>query len=505
MGTHAFFDQITAEDVFDLPDGGVPGGWVDCSAMSTAAAINAAAAAAPAGSTIWLGPRPSSAPLVVTEPLIYQERQRWLGAGGRSGLTIVKAGAGLASGLPIMAATGWYNNAGDADEAVVIEGIKFDLDSLTGRHGLIVYNFWSTFRDLHFVGAAGSTAKCLLITDKTRNGSTISSNSHSENTFEQLRFDNTTGGAGHFYQESLNSNSNQDGHLVDSFFSGCSGTAVLMGRAAGWTIENNHFYGTRHDAISANACYATKIQNNYIEDFGVENTSAAPQNGYYSGITAVILNGKPSIISGNTVSINEPATIAWVRATCIAVRPGSGQLLAKAVITDNAVAISNNTPVGTGSEGFRIGEGGDTGRQLEFSMAGNLISPRAAFASQIFKHNTTCRQMKEPLQTRSYTAVTGTITLDNQYEMIQNFTCTGNVTVDPPASSVHARDGEPMQLRFLASGAQRTITFNASMRLSTGIASRSFIVPSGEILAAAIEWSSLVTDYIITAATISAN
>lgn len=108
--------------------------------------------------------------------------------------------------------------------------------------------------------------------------------------------------------------------------------------------------------------------------------------------------------------------------------------------------------------------------------------------------------------TRAYTGVSGTVTLDNDIQLMQNFTVTGDITsVNPPASNANSKDMAPMQLRFLASGATRSITFNASIRLSTGISSRVFSVPSGELLMVAVEWSSLVSDYIITAATISAN
>lgn len=488
--------------VRELPTGdAIPamGGWVDCSAMTTVTEINAAAAAAPAGSTIWLGPRPASSPLVVDATLIVQERQRWLGAGGRNGLTVLEAAAGLGSGLPMMASIGWYNNAPDADEGIWIEGIKFDLNAKTGRHGLVVYNFWSSFTDLHFVDGDGSASHALHVTDRARDTTTISSNSHSENRFWALRFDNTTGGAAQFYAESNNNISNQDGHLTDSFFAGADGPCVFIGRAAGWTVENNHLYGVGTNGIDLLNCYATKCIGNYVKDFGTNNVAAA----FYSGISMTMLSGKPSICANNSVTLDEPTTALYTRAVCISVRAGSAQTDARVAVVGNAVSIEVDDLLA--SEAFRIGEAGDTGRTLYFSFVGNLLNDRDNFVSQIFRSNGSTRQMKDAPGVRAYTGVTGTHTLDNECEMIQNFTVTGNVEIDPPASNVHARDGEPFQLCFLASGGTRTITFDATMRTSTGVTRGPHSVASGEVLRAAVEWSSLVTDYIITAVTVSAN
>ncbi len=481
------------------------GGVVDCSAMTTAAAINAAAAAAPPAATIWLGPRPPDAPLIVNETLRIYGRQKWLGLGGRELMTCLEAGPSLPAGAPMMAADGWLGNAGDADEPVIVKGIRLDLDGRTGRHGLVVYNFWSWYDDLMISGADGANIHCLHVTDRASNNTTVSSNSHSENVFSHLRFDETSNGAGHFYAESNNGLSNQDGHLIDSFFAGSDGICIRITRAAGWTIENNHLYGCGDNAIDLSACYATKVIGNYVEDFGMNNVTTGPTGGYYTGINfATILDGKPSICANNTISHPEPATVVANRWTCLGFRAGSGQLAAVVSVNGNAIVLEG-AATGNNGEAVRFGEGGDSGRLLTFAYAGNVIYPRGVWESYIFRDAPTCRRQAEPTWTRNYTGVTGTHTLALGGETLQKFTVTGALEVDPPASAAESMDGQPYKLVFLASGATRAITFDASIRTSTGVTRGPYSVPSGEVLIALIEYVADIADYVLTAATISAN
>lgn len=502
MGTHALFGQVTEADIFDLVPG--IGDWVDCSAMTTAAQINAAAAAATPAATIWLGARPPTDPLVVNETLVIYGRQRWLGAGGRELLTCLVAGASLPTGDPVMAAEGWLNDATDADEPVTVEGIRIDIANRPSHHGIVVYNFWSLYRDLMISGANGVGYHCMHVTDESQGG-TESTNSHSENRYVDLRFDETSNGAQHFYAESNNGLSNQDGHLIDSFFAGSDGICIQITRAAGWTIENNHLYGCGDNAIDLLNCYATKVIGNYIEDFGTNNVTTGPTGGYYTGINlATILDGKPSVVSNNTISHPEPATVTANRWTCLGFRAGSGQNSAVVSVTGNSIVLEG-AGTGNNAEAVRFGEGGDTGRLLTFSYAGNVIFPRTPWESYIFRHNPTCRYQKEPTWVREYTGVTGTHVLALGSEMFQNFTVTGALEVDPPASNAGVMDGEPYTLHFLASGGTRAITFDASIRTSTGVTRGPYSVASGELLIALIKYSSLINDYVLAAATVTAN
>lgn len=477
-----------------------PGGWVDCSGMTTAAEVNAAAAAAAAGSTIWLGARPASAPLVCNETLIVRPFQRWLGAGGRQMLTVIQAGASLPAGAPLMAALGWTTSGNVADDPIHVSGIHFDLAGRTGRHGLVVFNFWSHFEDLQFAGVTGSTACCIRVTDRASDGSD-SSNSHSENTFVRIRVNGTSGGAHGFWAESNNGLSNQDGHLVDSFFAGVTGYACYIGRAAGWTVENNHFYGTGENAIELGACYATKVIGNYVEDFGANNATTGPVSGYYTGINMTFLDGRGSVLANNSVSLLQP-TPTWSgnRLVAIGLRAGSGQLDAAVVVSGNNVTHANPAASGATTQAFRVGEGGDSGRMLHVRWAGNGIHPRAEFTTPIDRHEPTTRvwSTDEPFA-RAYSGVTGTWTLD-AYECTRRVTgtLTGDTTLAAPTNG---SDGVEIQLVLWASGAQRILTFDAGLERLGGVLA-SYTIPSGRKARVSLRCSTVdgTTDWIVEAA-----
>lgn len=56
-----------------------------------------------------------------------------------------------------------------------------------------------------------------------------------------------------------------------------------------------------------------------------------------------------------------------------------------------------------------------------------------------------------------------------------------------------------------ANGGSRDFVFSSSFRLSTGIPSRTLTVPSGQVLLAAVEYSTLISAWTIVAATVSSS
>lgn len=372
--------------------GGGLGGIVDCSAMTTVSQINTASLAAPDGSIIWLGRRPPSTPLVQDDTLIYRPRQKLLGAGGRDQLTCLQAGPSFPAGKPLVAAQGYMGNGTSADSPVAIVGVHLDVNNKAGSHGLVVYNFWSHFEDIQVAGCNGPGAHGFHVTDRGVDGVTVSENSHSENTFQRLRFDAFIGKASMFWAENTNGlgNSNQDGHLKDSFFASNgadSGYGVRIGRAAGWSIENCHFYGIGYDAINLTNCYATKVIGNYVEDFGGDdgaNNGQDPTYGYYSGIVlGSVLNTRASVVMGNTVSVHQPLSPTGNRWSCYSVRAGSGQTLANVVMVGNTAVWALDSLAGLSpnrSYAYWLGEGGDSGRMLYVEWAANQIQSALAWA-----------------------------------------------------------------------------------------------------------------------------
>jgi hypothetical protein len=365
------------------------GGIVDCSAMTTAADINAASLAAGPGSLIWLGRRPSSAPLVLEATLVLRPYQKIMGSGGRPRLTCVQAGPSFPAGQPLIAAAGYLGNATSADNPASVVGVNLDANGKTGSHGLVVYHFWSHFEDIQVENVDGAAAHGIHATDRGIDGTSVSTNSHSENTFIRLRMDGFTNGAHGFWAESTNglNNSNQDGHIVDSFFASIPGVAITVTRAAGWTVHNNHTYAIGSTAIRLQNCYATKVTNNYIEDFGENDAAGA----YYNGIALdSVLDTRASIVANNTVSTAQASATVSNRFACFYARAGSGQLRANVVFVGNTATFAGGQPTTSKSVAYMFGEGGDTGRMLYVEAAANQIeatgwwmNPRLIAASTV--------------------------------------------------------------------------------------------------------------------------
>lgn len=72
----------------------------------------------------------------------------------------------------------------------------------------------------------------------------------------------------------------------------------------------------------------------------------------------------------------------------------------------------------------------------------------------------------------TYAASLTPVASDGNYRVV---TATGDLTLNPPTSPA---DGQMMRLRFIASGAQRTITFAAGFRRPSSIAA-TLVIPSG--------------------------
>lgn len=81
----------------------------------------------------------------------------------------------------------------------------------------------------------------------------------------------------------------------------------------------------------------------------------------------------------------------------------------------------------------------------------------------------------------------------------QAMVCTGDVTVLVPTGPTDA----VLRLALLASGAERQVTFSTGIRVTTGIERGPHAVPAGEVLLAALQYSALVSDWVLTALTVT--
>lgn len=501
-------------------------GAVGDGATDDTTAIQDAIDNTPEGGVVWFG----SGTYLISNTLVLRQRRAYVGAGGRSMLTTILAHLNL-SGKPMLAAEGWVDNAADADDPIIVKGLHLNGDSVTGCHGLVVYNFWSHFEDIQVGNLDGSGTWGILATDLGSDGETVTSNSHSENTFVRCRFYDFTNEAGGFHAESNNGLSNQDGHLTDSFFGGLTGYGIQIGRAAGWTIENNHLYAIGFDAINLGNCYATKVIGNYVEDFGGQNEASpgAPTFGFYNGIALTsVLDTRASIVANNTVSSLQPDEPEGNRFTCYYARAGSGQEKANVVFSGNSAVFARNDYPGGDSGpavkrtvGAQFGEAGDTGRMLYVRWAGNQFDGANLSwfqaVSQVNFDTVTVLQdatldtatlrlpasyLPRVLGQISASSGSGTVAVNAAGGAnLINFTATGDVTFQVPTGG---QDRLVLRFAVLASGGTRNVSFASGYRLSTGLSSRTFAVPSGEVLIAAAERVDLASAWVLTAATVSA-
>lgn len=96
--------------------------------------------------------------------------------------------------------------------------------------------------------------------------------------------------------------------------------------------------------------------------------------------------------------------------------------------------------------------------------------------------------------------VAATVTMDASVSSIHNVQSTD--TTLAVAVPTNPTDRQVLRCAFKKStAAALTVNLNASIRLSTGLASRSFSLASGEVLLCALEYSTLVGAWVLTAAT----
>ncbi len=142
-------------------------------------------------------------------------------------------------------------------------------------------------------------------------------------------------------------NSVTDSDILDSWIANSGQSAINMDNAAGWKIRGNHLYGIKQNAIYANRCFNTSIDENIIEDFG-----GAGGNTWY-GIACTLQGDIASVISGNKVNMfnAEPSTGNFVYIGIPQVNYDFGQ-----------IAVVGNTILGSGGSrdtglSYQLGNG----------------------------------------------------------------------------------------------------------------------------------------------------
>ncbi|OBC03369.1 hypothetical protein A5784_14140 [Mycobacterium sp. 852013-50091_SCH5140682] len=313
-------------------------------------AINNAIANSPVGSTIFF---PQGTYLASNRIVLYPDRQ-YLGAGAavgaRAAIIKQKNGTNLTGGL--LVAQAWNTNAATCDNPVLLQGICVDGNSANNAtstaHGIVLTNFWARAINCAVFNVKGDGIR---LTDTTANGANIVSNSCSENVVQWCKFDNIGGDA--IRNVSGNGNSNMDGFCENNLISTVAGNGILLDKGAGWKVRGNHLYGIGVNAIDISKAFATVVEGNYIEDFGLQATNGV----WYSGITLTQLDGRGSQIVNNFIGTTEPSSSVGAYIYLLA-KSGSAQTDAQVIVSGNAIhGPSSPTTKGTGLY-FDVASGG---------------------------------------------------------------------------------------------------------------------------------------------------
>ncbi len=233
-------------------------------------------------------------------------------------------------------------------EHLTIDGNKGENSS---ANGLVVRSWQTVLEDLLVENTPGDG---IQVTDLSRNGvalKTTQVNGRISNVF-------VTGSGGDGIHVVDTGNSVTDWNLLDSWVAYSGKSAINLENAAGWTVRGNHVYGVQQNALYANRCFATAIDQNYIEDFGGAGGSET-----WFGIACTVQGGAASVISGNRVFMFAPevSSARFVYIGVPAVNYGTGQIS----VTGNVIrGAGGATDVGLdyqvgGGEGLNLSSSGN--------------------------------------------------------------------------------------------------------------------------------------------------
>lgn len=308
------------------------------------ASLNAKLAATPVGATVLL-------PNLTVDTAVgidFPPGREYVGPGaafGYAGFTLrQRTGAALTTALA--ATSGYWSNATTSDNPTVFRNICFDGNSASCPSStasvLVIMGFWSRVEDCLVYN---SPADGIRVTDTPQNGTPIL-NSSSENVVRGCRVDGAVGAG-------INVVSNAFNGPLDGFIENCRlkdcGYGIVANRAAGWRIVGNHLYGIGFNGIDCDGGFATRITDNYIEDFGGHGAS-----GFYAGIQLKLYDGYGSVVSGNTIGvIMADAGSSYYP---ILVSSQTGQVGAECTVLGNVL----NGSGGTNGAGLALYAGGGT-------------------------------------------------------------------------------------------------------------------------------------------------
>lgn len=257
----------------------------------------------------------------------------------------------------------WLNNNAFNSAPAIIENVQLD-GNRTGNPystccGVIMQSFWS---EINRCMLTNIPLHGVMLTDTTTNGTVLSS-AGSENKITRCKFWYVTQDG--FRSVSGHSGNNEDGFFTENFVSGTGLSGANIDCLGGWQIRGNHLYGIGGNGIAGSVGFATKVIDNYIEDFGGGNAPGY----FYSGIGVSQVNGRASHVSRNFVGSLDPAVNSSFY-QMLSVGASPTQASALAIITDNSLI---GPPAPAGSRALVLQNFG-SGSVLTAVVAGNQVA-----------------------------------------------------------------------------------------------------------------------------------
>jgi len=250
-------------------------------------------ASAPGDQIVIKGPCLISATIKLADNRTYR-------GDSRTG-TVLKQADG--ANLPAMlASSSWVNNAtfvstGEQIQDLTLDGNK-DNNTAGATVPLMLRTWDSRIYNLEVQNAPNDGIR---ITSLSQNGTPLASGNHAvNNVFSDLFIHGSDGAGFHVVDPG---NSVTDGILERSWIADSGTSGVSSDNAAGWQFRDLHLYGVPVDAIDADRCFGTGINDNYIndnyiEDFGHQGAAGVT----YYGIHCTVQGNVANVIAGNKVN-----------------------------------------------------------------------------------------------------------------------------------------------------------------------------------------------------------
>jgi hypothetical protein len=251
---------------------------------------------------------------LLSAPIVRKPFRAYVGAGGWSDATVLKAANGSSAGFQtaggltgVFVPESWNLNATVAAGPVVVKGIAVNgnrANVATGQHcGFILGHgeYWSHYEDLR---SYENMKDGIRFTPVGKNGSTLMAAGISDVTLRDLMCVNNT-------LDGLRSVTSGGTHVTDVVISGDNlsfnndQSGVYVDEAANWSGGEWHLWNNgKHGFVFANGSFASHVWGIIVEDFGRLGTSGD----YLWGIRLGAFNGRSARLHDCTVTVNAPLT-----------------------------------------------------------------------------------------------------------------------------------------------------------------------------------------------------